>query len=31
MMKSKKRLTHADRIFNHLKKTKQPLSDYEIL
>ena len=30
-MKSKKRLTHADRIFNHLKKTKQPLSAYEIL
>ena len=30
-MKSKKHLTHADRIFNHLKKTKQPLSAYEIL
>ena len=31
MMKSKKRLTNADRIFNHLKNTKQPLSAYDIL
>ena len=31
MIKSKKRLTNADRIFNHLKNSKQPLSAYEIL
>ena len=27
----KKRLTHADRVFNFLKKQKQPLTAYEIL
>ena len=27
----KKRLTHAERVFNFLKKQKQPLTAYEIL
>ncbi len=31
MIKSKSRLTHADRVLEYLKDTKQPLSAYDIL
>tara|TARA_B100001564_G_scaffold105413_1_gene87116 strand:+ start:45 stop:506 length:462 start_codon:yes stop_codon:yes gene_type:complete len=30
MVNSKKRLTHADRVFEYLKNKKQPLSAYDI-
>ena len=31
MIKSKSRLTHADRVFQYLKSKDQPLSAYDIL
>ena len=31
MIKSKSRLTHADRVFQYLKNKDQPLSAYDIL
>ena len=31
MIKSKSRLTHADRVFQYLKNKNQPLSAYDIL
>ena len=31
MSVTKKRFTHSDRVFNFLKKQKQPLTAYEIL
>ena len=31
MIKSKSRLTHADRVFQYLKNQDQPLSAYDIL